>query len=630
MIQLFMILDSCVILAFIFDLLLRKKIPNAQTRHYRSLVVFQILTMVTNAISLVLNENFQSVSREILYFVNISYGVTYIIRAFCFFSYWLTLFDLPTKVRRHFELFAVLPMLFEIGFFIASLDGPLTTFIIDSEGYRPGPGIIFYFVQSYLYKIVAIFLLFFQRKKFSNFQIGFFSLHLGLLIVGTFLRLSEPRNIGMGMIGVIAILLSNLVFENPDRTLYEGTKMFKVSTLDKVLNQFTENKGVSKQIFGFSLHKFDDYQEIYGREQIMNGVKEIGEYLNKAFPKYQVYYNEGRFMLLHKKPMDFYSMRFRITNRFNQGWESDGARIYFTPVFVAIDDISFFESGHQVLTAAKSVLTQREKEFGNYALEILDSELETVMENWEIEALLENILRENRLEMFLQPIINHDEILVGAEALIRMRDGEGGYISPDRFINLSEKNGTINIIGEWIFREACLFFKENHKKLNLKWINVNLSPVQCLDPELPKKFISIVNEIGVDPNHIHLEITESELVDRNKLSRLMNKMHKQGFIFALDDFGSGYNSLLRIEELPFSIIKIDKEVIWNYFKCKSSVLEEVLSGFRRLGYRITAEGVETREMVEGLKKLNVTWFQGFYYSAPIPTEAFVKKYSKNK
>lgn len=132
------------------------------------------------------------------------------------------------------------------------------------------------------------------------------------------------------------------------------------------------------------------------------------------------------------------------------------------------------------------------------------------------------------------------------------------------------------------------------------------------------------------PEMIHLEITEESMAQRTELRVLMDDMNARGFRFAMDDYGSGYANASRLKELPFSNVKIDKGVVWNYFHEPDAVLPLTVQMLHGIGCTVTAEGVETEEMVDALEKMGVDYLQGYYFSKPIPADEFVKKYEADR
>ncbi len=127
---------------------------------------------------------------------------------------------------------------------------------------------------------------------------------------------------------------------------------------------------------------------------------------------------------------------------------------------------------------------------------------------------------------------------------------------------------------------------------------------------------------------MHLEITESSIIDDGFFMRQIDAMSQKGFKFVLDDYGTGYSNLARLKKCPFINIKIDMTIVWDYCKEKDDLLPTMVKAFKQIGFTITAEGIENTEMVDAMKDIGCNLLQGFHYSRTIPCEEFAKRYGK--
>ena len=239
-------------------------------------------------------------------------------------------------------------------------------------------------------------------------------------------------------------------------------------------------------------------------------------------------------------------------------------------------------------------------------------------------------LADNTAVVCLQPIVRTETgEPVGAEALTRLPDGQGGLLPPSAFISLAEREGKIGILGDQVLHKVCRFLRDHHAELPwLKWINVNLSPVQCLQDNLADNLHAILQQYGISPEMIHLEITEETMIDSSKFAKQLQALQEYGFQFSLDDYGSGYSNLYRLIEYPFRNIKLDLSIVRSYMEQSNQLLPEVIRAFRAQHFEITAEGVEDKETVQAIKDLGCEYMQGFYFSKPISMDQFLSKYAK--
>lgn len=155
-----------------------------------------------------------------------------------------------------------------------------------------------------------------------------------------------------------------------------------------------------------------------------------------------------------------------------------------------------------------------------------------------------------------------------------------------------------------------------------------------MNNELIESFDRIIKKYGIESSHINLEITESAAVSNQKiLSRSINSLENMGFTFSLDDYGTGYSNYSYMYSLPFSIIKLDKSILWQANENKNNyiLLQSTIEMLHKMNYHIVCEGVETSEQKALLEKLNCDYLQGFFFSKPIPIEEFleyIKGYNK--
>lgn len=238
-------------------------------------------------------------------------------------------------------------------------------------------------------------------------------------------------------------------------------------------------------------------------------------------------------------------------------------------------------------------------------------------------------LDEDRVEVFYQPIYNtKKKTFELAEALCRIRNKDGTFMSPAAFIPVSESTGSVSLLGERVYRKVCDFYNEGKiETLGVQNIDVNLSAVQCDSIDLARKFALIAKEKAIDPKMVSFEITETAFssVKANML-RNMNEMIENGFEFALDDFGKGASNLMYAIEMPIKVIKIDMELtklFINNEKAKA-VVNAIIKMAHDMNLKVVSEGVENDDEVQIITKAGIDYIQGFYFSRPLPKDEYIK------
>lgn len=242
----------------------------------------------------------------------------------------------------------------------------------------------------------------------------------------------------------------------------------------------------------------------------------------------------------------------------------------------------------------------------------------------------------NEFEVYFQPIIDVQNGVkcAGAEALIRWNSSKLGFIPPAEFIPLAEYLGLINPIGNYVLKEACFQCKKwNDNGYPDYKVNVNLSVVQLLQTDVVDIVESAIEETGIRPRNLTLEVTESLAInDMMRMKEILNRIKALGVRIALDDFGTGYSSLNHIREIPFDLIKVDQSFVKDLAEdaYSQSFIKMVAELAGTLGVNVCVEGIETIEQYKALQDMNVKYIQGFYFDRPMKREDFEQKYVANK
>ncbi|CCG07274.1 putative bifunctional diguanylate cyclase/phosphodiesterase [Pararhodospirillum photometricum] len=244
-----------------------------------------------------------------------------------------------------------------------------------------------------------------------------------------------------------------------------------------------------------------------------------------------------------------------------------------------------------------------------------------------IETGLRRALERNEFDVHYQPkvdLMNGD--ILGAEALLRWDGRDVGKVSPMEFVPVAEETGLVQPIGEWVLRRACTqaaLWRD--RGLGPVRMGVNLSARQFNDPDLVTKVRTILEETGLDPSMLDLELTESMLVeDGDQVVAVLRRLKALGITLSIDDFGTGYSSFGYLKRFPIDFIKIDRSFVVDLPNNidDMAITRAIASMASALRLRLVAEGVETNEQVAFLRTLGCDQGQGFLYSRPVPAVAF--------
>lgn len=258
-----------------------------------------------------------------------------------------------------------------------------------------------------------------------------------------------------------------------------------------------------------------------------------------------------------------------------------------------------------------------------------DSLMKCFVEENEITALMKKALEDREFKVYLQPKYDLKSLeIVGAEALVRWISQEKGFMNPDMFIGIFEKNGFIIELDFYVLEEVC-------KKIRY-WldndilpvpISVNQSRIHMNNPLYIDRLSSVLKRYGIPAKFIELELTETMFFDNTqRLVDIISQMRALGLAISMDDFGSGYSSLNLLKELPVDTLKLDKTFLYETENSSRSkiIIEQVVEMARKLGMMTICEGVEIKEQADFLRDIDCDIAQGFLYARPMPIEEFDK------
>ncbi|ERT08501.1 his Kinase A domain protein [Lyngbya aestuarii BL J] len=246
-----------------------------------------------------------------------------------------------------------------------------------------------------------------------------------------------------------------------------------------------------------------------------------------------------------------------------------------------------------------------------------------VIEKFRLEKELHQALKQDEFVLFYQPIVcTQNAKIVGFEALIRWQHPRRGWVTPIEFIPLAEETGLIQLIGDWVLRQACQqleIWQEQFPLDSSLKMSVNLSTLQLSDPQLSLRVQQIVQQTHLNPKSLQLEITETAFLENSPIAIAnLQNLKQQGVYLHIDDFGTGYSSLSRLQDWPIDVLKIDNSFVrtgkWN-------MIQAILMLAQSLNVEVIAEGVETEQDWVQLQQLGCPYLQGYLFSRPVDSQA---------
>jgi diguanylate cyclase (GGDEF)-like protein/PAS domain S-box-containing protein len=303
----------------------------------------------------------------------------------------------------------------------------------------------------------------------------------------------------------------------------------------------------------------------------------------------------------------------------------DGREIFTTASIGIALSATGYERSQDVLRDA-DIAMYRAKSRGRATHEVFDKTMhDRAVKLLKFETELRRSIERDELRVHYQPIVSLvTNRVTGFEALVRWQLGDE-LVTADEIVPIAEDTGLILSIGQWVLRQALRQLAEwqrSYPEGDSLDMHVNLSAKQFLQPNLLEQVASALEESGVDPERLHLEVTESVVIDNPEAAAaLLERLRETGVGISLDDFGTGYSSLSSLRQFPFDTLKIDRSFISTNGDLRNDEIVRTISNLARiLGMDVTVEGLESADQVGRMRELGIDNAQGFFFSPPVDAE----------
>lgn len=287
------------------------------------------------------------------------------------------------------------------------------------------------------------------------------------------------------------------------------------------------------------------------------------------------------------------------------------------------------ETIRQMVDKVSLVIMKSKGNMSNYILYYDENSYRNDIFKQQLIGEFETALNENQFCMYLQPQTDKDGNMLGAEALIRWNHPNMGLIMPGAFIECFEDAGLIYRLDNYIWEEAAKQLKIWKDSGYNYYISVNISAKDFYHIDVYQTFKNLVSKYGIDTDKLHIEITETALSeDKQAAHKTIERLHDEGFIIEIDDFGSGYSSFNFLKDVCADVIKLDRVFLKksSHEERGEQILRSIISLSHDIGMDVITEGVENVDQLSMLAKMNCDWFQGYYFSKPIAVGDFEEKY----
>lgn len=479
-----------------------------------------------------------------------------------------------------------------------------------------------------LFFLAANFVILVRYKKRMNPRRWVAGLSWMLIwILASVIQFCNNKLLLVGYASALGIVILFIKLENPEGYLDRITGHLNEQALQQYMTQhYSEMKKFSLLVI--RLDNFHYLNEMFGRNQVELLLQYMGDYFDAREGATVFKHVEWEYSLIFKKQTDMEWASEEIQERFKKEWEIGGMEVKLSPMFIEVPDSSLAHDADELLELIRFFIMENSKESKGRVLVMNQKWIEQKQHQEEIEKEILAAIQEDRITVFYQPIYSTKQRrFTSAEALVRIRRQDGSIMPPAAFIPVAEQNGLILQIGRIVFEKACQLIKDAKlKERGVEYLEINLSVVQCMQEDMASQLIEIMERIGVAPEMINLEITESAAMQSIELLlRNMEVLRKYGVRFSLDDFGTGYSNLNYILELPVDIVKFDRAMTESYFNSKRGklIMDSVIGMIKAVELKIVSEGVEEQAQLDTLEKKEIDYIQGYYFSKPVCEEEFL-------
>lgn len=497
---------------------------------------------------------------------------------------------------------------------------PLYIYVNGQAVYTYGPSVIGVYIFVLLYILYTLTVTIMYRKRINPRIRAAIVLWMVIWMVCAGIQFLNSALLIVGFASAIGVLILFVIMENPEANLERRLGCFNAYALTEYLNQMFERK----KIFSVMEISFDNTGLLEEKGMDVNGILcEILHVLDR-------YDDILTFKSINLSLVLISAKREELEKAWNAILEKFAKDDVFQKVVMVVltdqtDSISNLDKLFRFLSFVRAECSEQKGK-----LNIADANMVARYEERDrVEQDISDALAEDRVEIFLQPIFsNNEKGFTSAEALVRIRKRDGGFLSPEIFIPVAEESGQILELGERVLEKVCQFLQDTEvTKLGVHYIEVNLSVIQCEKMGLSDRLISIIERYGIDPTLINLEITETASISARKvLLENMKRLIEYGFTFSLDDFGKGESNLMYVVEMPVSIVKLDQDMSKAFFCSEKArhAVRTMINMAHDMEMKVVSEGIETKEEMETLKAEGIDYIQGYYYSKPLPVDEYLE------
>lgn len=630
---------SCVMLLLIgVYSLLNKNRPSPKETAFQVSLIVALVAIFNNILSIYAIQDSTLASIRMNYYFNTFYYASVaLLSALISLTTYMTLLD----VRYHHSRLRVA---FSVASFFLALELALVAvnlktgwlFYFDEENlYHRGPlnSIGVAFLAIAVISVIFFYLLWHKHVR-KSMRLIVYTLPSIAVILG-FTQYLFPYTILTGTI-IGFSLLTLFITGQQQRARIDA--LTEISTREAFFTELTRLTARAQpfHVILLRLRNFKSINVQHGQRAGDRVLSMVAHYLSQTDLRALTYRVQGaEFSLIVTKinDKDYETFFANLANRFSETWQVEGNEVILQALLTDIFCPEYASSVDELIGSLEYAMLVAKNERSGKPVRF-DARLQTQFRRRTyIATRMETALREDSFFLNYQPVYNtFRQQFSGGEVLLRLNEENGRPISPSEFIPIAIESGIATQLGKMVMEKTCKFLQAN-AHVNVGWLSINISAQQDEFDDTVRHLEMLLEKFQIDPCRIKLEITELVLLDDLERARnTMDELNKRGVGVYLDDFGTGYSNLVNVMTLPFQCVKIDKGFIRDLTDGSKgyTLLRTVVSGLQSMQVSVLAEGVETNEQDQIVRKLGIEQIQGYFYARPMLEEEFLWLFERHQ
>ena len=621
------VIGTVVLFALYF---LKRNYRTSHNRLFFCMIVINLLSSALNIVSIFTINKPGQYTPFVRDFVNLTYLFLYNMLAGLFMLYADTTTKIP-RFKTPVRLFFCFVLLLEAFLIFSSPSTKYIAFFDDSLAYCHGTLYTILYIVSYAELLWGLLLFYCSRKHFNHYQkvslFWFTVVNIGAQVF----QILFPRYVIGNFMNTLSLFFLFVAFENQAYYLFQTTMCYNRYAFTTTIRRLQKRK-TPYQLTALRMDYIRNAGVAARPSMIDRLTILLADKVYRAFPGMVYVLSNECFAIVAEEPdqwneADAEKIRRCFEEPFvvNHQGKTETTRI--SPMIQSIRITDDFPNSYALLDYLTGPDCFSETDLSD---EDVSTALYSMRREQKILHFIDNALENRGFQVWYQPILDVSSgSYRSAEALIRLRDDNGGFVNPEELIRVAEKNGRISAVGLYVFEEVCRMIRDRDLcSLGVHCVQVNLSPRQLRDPKLADDLLSLIRRYGLSADSVNLEITETAEItpaEKEQMISFMDSMRAEGVTFSLDDYGSGFATIGTLLTYPVNLVKFDRSILWEAMKNPSAMtlLQTSLSAVKGIGKKAVVEGVEDTEMETMLRNNNCDYLQGFLFSRPLPEGKFI-------